>query len=48
MECAELRATELKKEVSVCEVEQSEAMGTDEEWRSVKYLMNHDEDLRQK
>ena len=45
--CTELRPTELKMEVSICEVEQSEIMGADEEWISMKYLMNHGEDLRQ-
>ena len=43
LECAELRATELRREVSVCEAEQS----TDEEWRSAKDLMNHGGGLRQ-
>ena len=48
LECAELREAKLKMEVSICEAEQSEVMGTDEEWRSVKDLMNYCEDLRQK
>ena len=43
MECAELRAVELRKEVYVCEVEKS----THEEWISERDLVNHDEDLRQ-
>ena len=47
MECAKLRATELKKEVFVCEARQNEVMGTDEEYRSVKGLMSHGEDLGQ-
>ena len=45
--CEELREAELKMEVSICEVEQSEAIGTDEEWRSMEEVMNHCEDLRQ-
>ena len=47
MECVELRATELRREVSICEERQSEVMGTCEEYRYMKDLMNHDEDLRQ-
>ena len=43
MECVELRATELRREVSICEAEKS----TDEEWISVKDLVNHGEGLRQ-
>lgn len=43
LECAELRAAELGREVSVCEAEQS----IDEEWRSAKDLVGHSEGLRQ-
>lgn len=39
----ELRATELRKEIFVCEAKQS----TCEEHRSMKDLMNHDEYIRQ-
>ena len=46
--CVELRAAELKKEVSICEAGKSEVMRTGEEYRYMKDLMNHDEDLRQK
>ena len=45
--CAKLTEAELKMEFSICEEEQSEIMGTNEEGRSVKDLMNHGEDLRQ-
>ena len=41
--CAELRASELRREVSDCEAERS----TYEEWRSAKDLMNHGGGLRQ-
>ena len=34
-------------EVSICEAEQSEVMGTDEDWRSMKDLMNYCENSRQ-
>ena len=33
----ELREVELEIEVSVCEPEQGEVLGEDEEWRSVNY-----------
>ena len=38
----ELRAAELKEEISACEVEQR----TNEEWRFARDLVGHDEDLR--
>ena len=39
----ELRAAELKEEISACEAEQS----TDEDWRPAGDLVRHGEDLRQ-
>ena len=47
MGCEELREAELKMEVFICEVEQSEVMGKYEEWISMKDIMNHGEYLRQ-
>lgn len=43
----ELREAELRMEVSICEEEQGEVLGEDEDWRSVKDLMNHCVNSRQ-
>ena len=43
----ELREAELRTEVSICEAKKGEVLGEDEDWRSVKDLMNHCVNSRQ-
>lgn len=43
----ELREADLRMKVSICEAKRGEFLGEDEDWRSVKDLMNHCVNSRQ-